>query len=327
MRSLRRFAGLHAPRTGDGLGGRDTRAPVQPLSRIDPTGTTPIRQEFRAAAERHLNRWKQLVRVSILAHDVFGHSELRAGQNLSVESIHAPSPRQFANLSADAKLRAFGLWMMNAWETTMQQPLWWEGYLRRALGKGLREAELDTKPTQRNYREVTALLNEQVGNEIRGIGGAVMMAVARLVADHIHHTVTPLSAYREINKVVTKIGLPRLTAMANTYTVKAYNRIKLAVYRHAGLTQVGIIPEHILMRNRQAHSTVDAAFDPWEFERRGEGDDQVNWLTAGDDDVCPICEDLADDSPYTLDEAEDLYPPHPNCRCAVVPLWDARFAR
>jgi hypothetical protein len=54
--------------------------------------------------------------------------------------------------------------------------------------------------------------------------------------------------------------------------------------------------------------------------------EMVEVLTAGDDNVCPICEDISDDGPYTLDEAEDLIPAHPHCRCAFVPFFDLRFA-
>jgi hypothetical protein len=58
----------------------------------------------------------------------------------------------------------------------------------------------------------------------------------------------------------------------------------------------------------------------------GDPDDMVDILTAGDDLVCDICQDIADDAPYTLDEALDLIPAHANCRCAFRPFWDRRFA-
>lgn len=55
-------------------------------------------------------------------------------------------------------------------------------------------------------------------------------------------------------------------------------------------------------------------------------EDYVNVETAGDDYVCEECLDLAESGPYTLDEAESLLPVHDNCRCAVVPAFDMRFA-
>lgn len=41
--------------------------------------------------------------------------------------------------------------------------------------------------------------------------------------------------------------------------------------------------------------------------------------TAGDELVCPVCEDIESGGPYTIDEARSLIPAHPNCRCAFVP--------
>jgi hypothetical protein len=46
---------------------------------------------------------------------------------------------------------------------------------------------------------------------------------------------------------------------------------------------------------------------------------KVNVETAGDDDVCPVCQDIEDENPYTIDEARSLIPAHPRCRCAFVP--------
>jgi hypothetical protein len=52
----------------------------------------------------------------------------------------------------------------------------------------------------------------------------------------------------------------------------------------------------------------------------------VNVLTAGDDRVCDVCDDIAAEGPYSLDEAQGLIPAHPNCRCVFVPAFDKRFA-
>jgi hypothetical protein len=50
-------------------------------------------------------------------------------------------------------------------------------------------------------------------------------------------------------------------------------------------------------------------------------------LTAGDEDVCQQCQDIADEGPYDINEAEALIPAHPWCRCAFVPTSDRRYAR
>ena len=45
----------------------------------------------------------------------------------------------------------------------------------------------------------------------------------------------------------------------------------------------------------------------------------VDVLTAEDENVCIICEDISAGGPYDLDEAEGLIPAHVYCRCAFVP--------
>ena len=40
----------------------------------------------------------------------------------------------------------------------------------------------------------------------------------------------------------------------------------------------------------------------------------IDWITAGDDRVCPSCLDNEDNSPYPPDQVPS-YPGHPRCRC------------
>lgn len=47
------------------------------------------------------------------------------------------------------------------------------------------------------------------------------------------------------------------------------------------------------------------------------GVEKVKILTAGDDNVCPICR-KAEKKIYTLEEASNLIPFHPACRCSVI---------
>lgn len=53
----------------------------------------------------------------------------------------------------------------------------------------------------------------------------------------------------------------------------------------------------------------------------------VNVVTAGDNNVCPICEQIAEEGPYSPDELAKLKSIHPHflnptfhCRCALVPF-------
>lgn len=86
--------------------------------------------------------------------------------------------------------------------------------------------------------------------------------------------------------------------------------------------------------NRNRHDfTVDMsaiyspeATDPrtgsrWGKKSRTEfvAEELVNVQTAEDEKVCPECERIAEEGPYSLGEAQTLIPHHPNCRCTLVP--------
>lgn len=47
--------------------------------------------------------------------------------------------------------------------------------------------------------------------------------------------------------------------------------------------------------------------------------DKVTVLLSNAEGVCDECGDWADGGPYTLDEIQDEYPFHPNCRCTLIP--------
>jgi hypothetical protein len=82
----------------------------------------------------------------------------------------------------------------------------------------------------------------------------------------------------------------------------------------------------------QAQAEADQAESDAEQARQDEADAQAALealpslfavLTAGDEKVCQICQDLAAEGPYGLDEAWPLLPAHPNCRCAWIPAGEA----
>lgn len=56
----------------------------------------------------------------------------------------------------------------------------------------------------------------------------------------------------------------------------------------------------------------------------------VNVVTAGDDKVCQVCEDIAAGSPYTIEDARTRIPAHGgpigthNCRCTLMPYRSLR---
>lgn len=51
------------------------------------------------------------------------------------------------------------------------------------------------------------------------------------------------------------------------------------------------------------------------------GIEKLEWLTAGDDRVCPICGPL-DGKVFTVASRHERPPIHPNCRCAIIPVLE-----
>ena len=55
------------------------------------------------------------------------------------------------------------------------------------------------------------------------------------------------------------------------------------------------------------------------------GVDKVDIVTAGDDFVCDECIYYESHNPYTLEEAMQILPVHPNCRCSIVPYGNENW--
>jgi hypothetical protein len=58
---------------------------------------------------------------------------------------------------------------------------------------------------------------------------------------------------------------------------------------------------------------------------QAEGLDLADWLTAGDDRVCPVCQDNEDNGPYAPSDFPAL-PAHPRCRCCSSPATPLAFS-
>jgi len=409
----------------------------------DPTFTFDIRRAWRATAQMRLRQLRGRMRIAIIDHDV-----LALGGADSVMGYHPKATR----------LNAFSKWL----EAMGAQALvsdWSTPYVTKAWQSGVIAAHKQTVATIGAEVDDQDMIVVRVQQELRGIAAALAQQVSR-EADKVLSMSRP-QAFRQLAKIFDKVAVNRLNAMCNTFTVTAHNKAKLAVFRAAGHSHVGVMPESIA-GGRKGHSHIRDAFNPDEernakgewtigsaadipnafqlkmiiagmkpaikmvrdfqgrkkdeilvgkrgdwhndvakannikpidvdyhfgvdgempiYERgfvfpwsntyysardigvdaaelRGAGgrghasedsfdlslvkgnslmldrpmsseedEDIVGVLTADDDDVCELCENIAADGPYTLDEAYDLIgDTHPNCRCSVYPWGDNQY--
>lgn len=83
----------------------------------------------------------------------------------------------------------------------------------------------------------------------------------------------------------------------------------------------------IRVREKDLQDILSRGGREWQTRQRDFDEKLVNVLTMRDDRVCPICEQIAEDGPYSIAEINHLKVLHPhflrtdlNCRCQLVPF-------
>lgn len=300
----------------------------------DPTGTRGLRSRMRATLRLRWNAMRIHTRDIILTHDLL---QLSGGGLIPVK---APATQMGAN-----KVQAFQRWFDHALQAdvlggdgSLMQP-----FIRSAYQDGVSyaSAQLGRRimSGQAQHREDTLFQLAVV--ELQGIIEAVSQQAVREVANGLLLNMKPMAIVRKIWDRIDKIGVTRTSVMCDLMVVKAFNDATLDCYEAAGVKSVGIIAEAIVKpkiadaARKGPGSRISRRRPPSKrtiqriraVAQAQEQLKKVNIRTAGDDDVCPVCEAIAEDGPYLIDTARSLIPAHPRCRCAFIPFGDARFAR
>jgi len=121
--------------------------------------------------------------------------------------------------------------------------------------------------------------------DLKGVTEAMATSMHRTLMDGLIQGRGPRDVARELNRSVDGIGKVRARTIARTETIRAHAEGQLDALKNLGVEEVGVM---------------------------------VEWSTAGDDRVCPLCADM-EAVVLKIDEARMLIPRHPNCRCAWIP--------
>lgn len=308
----------------------------------DPTETKRLRSEFQSAIER---RWdtvrEDLQRWFSELDDPLPYPRLRMRfRNWFSQRIHEAVLEQAA-------------------DTTINNGRHWTGnYVRQAYRQGLQLAKRDLQEIgtpQRQIRQATRPrashhhdprvqqyqyaylgLADQMSRAIDEAGGAIRRGIDQQEDRQWF--------VKEVNGVIDDI-LVAGRAHANTVIVETVNRALLAAFRFVGVEEVGIAPEsrpgsasvNAIRVNqppedgpdtvREAVSGGGSSFPDPSDPREP---DELQFVTAGDEKVCPECRRLAG----TIVDIEgalgsegklsgalgSIIPVHVNCRCRWVPL-------
>ena len=226
------------------------------------------------------------------------------------------TPGRFNFPSSAAKVQAMGGWLDQMEGVSVLEIIrdssgniaseggWQRIYVQRAYVKGfshadieLRKAGVDVNPRYDDVQRTLSLPIHQKSldlliarnlSELDGVSKAAGLRIRRDLAEGLARGQHPFEMARTLTDDVSNIGIHRARLIARTEIIRAHAEASLNRYKEFG---------------------VDAV--------KGE----VEFATAGDDQVCPICASL-DGEVFSLKDAEGVIPVHPNCRCAWLPAVD-----
>lgn len=289
----------------------------------DPTGTADIRMRLMREVERRYRKLRSLVLQAIADQDMLGIGTVTTGSISTLSAGRGGERRTVGSGQDGRKLHAFQNWFHIAQREVVagddDGESWVGPPLREAYLRAWHRIEhtLGLKLTIDPDRADTVVALAII--ELDGIFEAVDQQASRELAHGLLAGHRPGMVARAVVGRVDAVGIVRGRAMAQSMVVRAHAEASLDALQLAGHSHVGVVAETV---PRRAPPVVTDA-------SRSAGDDReelVEILTAGDDDVCEDCEDIESGGPYEIDEARGMFPAHPFCRCAFVPVDDARYA-
>lgn len=275
--------------------------------RADPTRTTTLRRRLMARMRVRFRQLKGDIRRIVIEGDWFGlrpknQTPFRPALNFLAENT------KWASLSPDAKLAAFQQWLqqqINAGIITQKN--WMKPILSESYEKGLGRAFDDVKKAASHQNlsffegskqeflrtafggpvavEKVEFLATKSFTSLKGITNTMSQQISDELATGMIAGLSPREIARNINNRVDKIGRTRALTLARTEIVRAHAEGQLDGLEKLGVEKIGVM---------------------------------VEWDTAGDDRVCPLCSALSG-AVMTIKEARGIIPRHANCRCAFIP--------
>lgn len=286
------------------------------LTRFDPTRTTMIVRKFEADLRRRITRLRDHIIEFIATLDALGLSP-------RPPLVLLAQARQF-EFSTDAqKLQAFQDWFRQQVEADVLTPTegsdWnapygsiatgpWSGvYVESAYKRGVINAYLASKRAKLaeelgvgdlsqeeflrlafNSPEMISkvqLLATRSFEELRGVTAEMGQQMNRILADAISQGLGAETVAQQMTESIEGIGYNRALTIARTELINAHAEGQLDSFERLGVKRLGLMAE---------------------------------WLTAGDNRVCPACS-TKEGKVFAVEEARGLIPLHPNCRCSWIP--------
>lgn len=289
----------------------------------DPSHTTTLRNLFARQMRVRFDKLKREIYDAIVTKDGFGLQE-----NITVFQI---TPRQFSFPTNKKKIEEFMKWLKLQINrdilSTMYMPQlgnalaeeWTNLYILDSYKRGviraraeMRNAGYDVPSIEQSggidvimqtpiHMDRVGILYIRAFEDLKGITSAMSSQISRVLAQGMIDGDNPRVIARKLLKVITGEGkdlavtdslgrfIPakrRAEMLARTEIIRAHHKGMIQEMRNWGIEGVHVLAE---------------------------------FRTAGDERVCEQCGAMQGTT-YTLDEAENLIPVHPMCRCIVIPV-------
>lgn len=269
----------------------------------DPSRTVLLRRKFEIQLRKRLKSISKAARKLIVTDDEFGLTERTPFQVMQ---------QRFAFSTDSQKVAAFRVWLQQQIDDKLLtvdnagMP-WTNEFVESSYKKGLGRAYTDVGgaaaagvpgflDTKENFLrsaffapetlDKVQLLSTRTFEELKGIGAATAQQLNRIFAGGIADGLGAEAIARQIDNSIVTIERTRARVLARTEVIRAHAEGQLDGFGKLGIEEV-------------------------------EG--EVEWLTAGDERVCPDCVALSGQI-FTIEEARGLIPLHPQCRCAWKPV-------
>ncbi len=287
------------------------RNPLQ----ADPTRTITLRKQFMREMFMRFNRLKREITALVDERDAFG---LRSRNRIFNQDPELD--RAFAFETTSTQVQEFEAWLATRIDeiildagASATEGYWAdfveEGY-RKGAGrafndarkpfargfaaagddvsdffKGTREEFLRSAFGQPESIDKIKTLAGRTFTDLKNVTSDMSTKISRELVTGLSQGDNPRVIARKLNKVVEGVGKAKAKQIAQTEIIRAHAEGQLDAIEGMGFKTVTVM---------------------------------VEWSTAGDDRVCPLCEAL-DGMVLTIREARGLIPRHSSCRCSFLP--------
>lgn len=276
--------------------------------RSDPTRLAGLRRTFQADLKRRYASLKLRILHVVVTLDTFGLEDVT--RNADVGNMR----QAWRFETNDNKVKRYRAWLRTQMDSTLAGDKLIQSYIDQAYRKGVSRAYEDKNKGRRVKRDKESLAYQRGSKDQFTrtlLSREVTVQKVKLLAGRTFADLEDVNS-----RMATKISRVLIDGLVTKKTVKQIAR--------AMVDEVDIEMERALTiaRTELTRAHAEGQLDSLEELGETEVGAEVEYITAGDNRVCPLCSDL-EGQLLPLDEARGIIPQHPNCRCAWMPKEEA----